>query len=171
MRLLPRRRALTALAAAVALLAAGCGVQDTGVIGAGRAPMMGTLGSTLGRLTLYFMLDGQLTPVQRPWGEGWASPTTAVQQLFEGPNPDELRAGYVSLLPTSHGLPVTVAMTGDSPTVVVPYPLQKLSPGGMNQIACTTVAALTAAGDLIQSGRVILSGPDMTNDQLVCGVG
>ncbi|WP_328611341.1 hypothetical protein OG943_20175 [Amycolatopsis sp. NBC_00345] len=170
MRLLRHRSALTALAAAVALLAAGCGIQSTGAITAGSAPLMPGSGSGIRRLTLYYLLDGRLTPVQRTWN-GELSASVAVQQLFQGPTASEQEKGFFSLLPTGAIPPVKVDFTGDSPTVTVTYPLAKLQPGGMNQIACTTVAAMTAAGDFVRTGRITLVGPDMTDDQLVCGVG
>jgi hypothetical protein len=162
-----RRRALTALAA-VALLAAGCGVQPTGVIPAGPAPAVA--GSRLGLLTLYFLLDGQLAPVQRPW-PGTKTPEIALAQLFDGPNDEELKMGYGSLLPTGVSPQVGITSADGTPTVTVPYPLQKLNPDGLSQISCTTIAALTAEGQFVRTGGITVAGPDLTATQVGCGTG
>lgn len=167
-----RARTQTALTvlitlAAVALPAAGCGVQPTGVIPAGPAPSVA--GSRSELLTLYFLLDGRLAPVQRPWS-GARTPEIALAQLFDGPDDEEQKAGYSTLLPTGVGVKIELTSADGTPTVAVPYPLQKLQPEGMSQISCTTVAALMAENQYVSTGGITLAGPGMTV-QLGCDAG
>jgi hypothetical protein len=162
-----RRRATTALAA-VALLAAGCGVQPTGVIPAGPAPAVA--GSQFDLMTLYFLLDGQLAPVQRSW-PGAKTPETALAQLFDGPSDEELKMGYGSLLPSGGSPKIGIASVDGTPTVTVPYAVQKLSTDGLSQIACTTIAAFTAEDQFIRTGGIAVIGPDRAATQVVCGTG
>ncbi|WP_329063731.1 hypothetical protein [Amycolatopsis sp. NBC_01480] len=166
----PRARTLTALItlAAVALPAAGCGVQPTGVIPAGPAPSVA--GSRSELLTLYFLLDGQLAPVQRPWS-GARTPEIALAQLFDGPNDEEQKIGYSSLLPTGVSPQFQLTSADGTPTVTVPYPLQKLPPDGMSQISCTTVAAVMSENQYVSSGGITLVGPQLTIHQVGCGIG
>jgi hypothetical protein len=162
------RRRGTAALAAVALLAAGCGIQPTGVVSAGPAPSVA--GPRFDLLTLYFLLDGQLAPVQRPW-PGTRTPEIALAQLFDGPSDEERKMGYTSLLPIGFDAKIEITAADGTPTVTVPFPLQKLQPDGMSQIACTTVAAVLSENQYVGSGGITLAGPGLTVHQVGCGIG
>ncbi|MFD5647828.1 hypothetical protein ACFWIP_40235 [Streptomyces anulatus] len=137
-----RKRAFRAVGAArIAMLLVlagtpltGCGIQETGVVGAGRPPVGDLLPPRDSRLLLFFFSpDDELLPVPRnvevPWqggpgsspaegGEASASlsPLTAVTALLQGPNKAERRAGRANspALPRARTPPERVVKGGSS---------------------------------------------------------
>ncbi|RJQ79316.1 hypothetical protein [Amycolatopsis panacis] len=135
-----------ALAGAVTgLSATACGVQPTDVIPAGDAPAAYDSGHGSTQLTLYFRFDGQLAPVTRDQSDV-VTPSGALTALFRGPDAAESAQGYYSALPVN-AAPASVNTAANPVVVTLPYPMKVIPSSGLNQIACTTVAALSAAGD------------------------
>ncbi|WP_097867081.1 hypothetical protein [Streptomyces sp. rh34] len=168
-----RRRALRGVALATLLPLAGaplsgCGIQETGVVGAGRPPVGDLLPPRDSRILLFFFSpDDELLPVPRivevPWQGGSGSspseseeasealsPLTAVTALLDGPNKAERRAG----LRNTRSLPraasaVDRVVTGAS-TVEVRLNLRvrRLSAPARDQLVCTAAFAAHAQGAL-----------------------
>ncbi|GAA3566340.1 hypothetical protein GCM10022222_57750 [Amycolatopsis ultiminotia] len=162
-----RSRAVLAVLIAVLAGAAGCGVQPTGVIPAGPAPAGFETGRRDSQLTLYFRFDGRLSPVERHQAAA-VSPEAAVKELFRGPTAAESAKGYTSMLPYGTGTP-SVDTTSNPVTVTVPYPLKALYPGGLDQVVCTTMAALSASGQANAVYGVSVKTSDARLDNVRCG--
>ncbi|WP_274035518.1 hypothetical protein [Streptomyces sp. MMBL 11-1] len=175
-----RKRTRRGVALATLLLAgaplSGCGIQETGVVGAGRPPVGDLLPPRDSRMLLFFFSpDDELLPVPRivevPWQDGSGSspseseeasealsPLTAVTALLDGPNKAERRAG----LRNTRSLPraasaVDRVVTGAS-TVEVRLNLRvrRLSAPARDQLVCTAAFAAHAQGAL----PVTLAGQD-----------
>ncbi|MFI1933289.1 hypothetical protein [Streptomyces sp. NPDC020330] len=175
-----RKRTRRGVALATLLLAgaplSGCGIQETGVVGAGRPPVGDLLPPRDSRMLLFFFSpDDELLPVPRivevPWQDGSGSspseseeasealsPLTAVAALLDGPNKAERRAG----LRNTRSLPraasaVDRVVTGAS-TVEVRLNLRVrlLSAPARDQLVCTAAFAAHAQGAL----PVTLAGQD-----------
>ncbi|MBB4682844.1 GerMN domain-containing protein [Amycolatopsis jiangsuensis] len=161
-----KRLLLSALALS-GVLVAGCGVQPTGVVPAGPAPAGFGSGRDSTQLTLYFLYDGRLTPVARNQADE-VSPDAALKALFRGPSAAESAKGFFSLLPS--GSPAVSVDTATSPvTVTVPYSAETLYPNGMNQIVCTTMAALSVSGLASGAYGISVHATDVQLDNLTCG--
>ncbi|MFI5613659.1 hypothetical protein [Amycolatopsis sp. NPDC051903] len=146
------------------VLLAACGIQPTPVIPAGPAPQ--AAGPDADRqLTLYFAVDGSLTPVVRHWGSP-VTPDLALAELFLGPTPAEQKTGLYSFLPTGT-TPATVDTTATPPTVTVPYSVKTIYLG-LDQIVCTTVAALSATGHPTDARGITVTTPDFTFGPTTC---
>ncbi|RSD15490.1 hypothetical protein EIY87_24305 [Amycolatopsis eburnea] len=147
------------LVLAVLLLVSACGVKPTPVIGAGPAPTLrNPEGDAPGtEVTLYFVLDGRLTPVARPVTSSMGVNTT-LSLLLGGPSRAEAADGYTTMLPAAGG---EIALSPDPPpTITLPFPVQQLTPIAVNQLVCTTFAALAAQSRYVIENAVVLAGTD-----------
>lgn len=121
-------------AASLALALVGCGVQPTGVIGAGEPAS----GLTRG-MRLYYASDTGLrgVPLLDPRSRDLNS---VVKLLAQGPGPAEQRAGLTSLVQELGGY--TVSGTGARVTIRMdgPYPLSGRDQG-TGQLVCTLARA------------------------------
>lgn len=146
----------------------GCGIQETGVVGAGRPPVGDLLPPRESRVLLFFFSpDGELLPVPRivdvPWqgdpeisaseseeASKALSPLKAVTALLDGPNKAERRAGLrnAPTLPREASAADRV-VTGDS-TVEVRLDLRvrRLSAPARDQLVCTAAFAAQTQGAL-----------------------
>jgi hypothetical protein len=152
-------RRFVALAALLTMTA--CGVQPTGVVGAGPAPGIPDARTSLAEpngLILYFLLDGKLHAVARP------SPTPeslglALNELLNGPNDPERAGGATTLLPP-FSTPVSVTgTTGSIPTVTVPFAVRRLPPLAISQLVCTAGAVSQWPADSAGINLIGLDGP------------
>ncbi|MEV0067581.1 MULTISPECIES: hypothetical protein [unclassified Amycolatopsis] len=157
------KKLVTALA--VLLLVSACGIQPTVVVPAGPAPTAVGPGARANQLTLYFLVDGQLAPVVRSWGSP-VSPELAVNELFQGPSPVEQKSGYYSLLFPGDGQ-VTIDTSSVPPTVSIPFSIKPLYLG-VDQVVCTTVAAMSAAGLPVDLRGVSVVTPDSRIGPTLC---
>jgi hypothetical protein len=152
-----KARLLAILAAAT--LAAGCGIQPTGVVPAGPGPQIrGTEGSTPPDLVaLYFVADGRVIPVDRP-AVGVTSPEAALTLLLKGPTADESVQGFTTFVPSEVGR--VHVYSGDPPYLVLPFNARKLSGQAVNQLVCTAMAAYSATGTPMRSPGMNITGPE-----------
>ncbi|MFD5248885.1 hypothetical protein ACFWIW_30380 [Amycolatopsis sp. NPDC058340] len=152
-----KTRVLPALAAAA--LTAACGVQPTGVVPAGPGPSIrATAGqSFLGGLTLYFVSDGRVIPVTRP-SEGFISPEGAITLLLKGPTEREAAQGLTTFVPPEVGR--VEVYSGDPASMVLPFPIRKLSNQAINQLVCTAIAASMASDRTPRPQGVNVTSPD-----------
>ncbi|RSN23926.1 hypothetical protein NQK81_07135 [Amycolatopsis roodepoortensis] len=152
-----RTRALPALAAATLLAA--CGVQPTGVVPAGPGPSIRATTGTYVRagLTLYFVSDGRVIPVTRP-SEGFISPEGALTLLLKGPTEREAAQGLTTFVPPEIGR--VEVYSGNPTSIVLPFPVRKLSNQAINQLVCTTIAASADTGRAPVTPGVNVSSPD-----------
>ncbi|MEV6420766.1 hypothetical protein [Streptomyces sp. NPDC051662] len=129
-----RRTGAVAALGIVGIALMGCGVQPTGVIGAGEPAS----GLTRG-VRLYFASDSGLRGVSRPDTE-IKNLGAVVKMLAAGPGPAELRDGLTSLLQQLGGY--TVTGTGTQVTVQLdgPYP-ESGRDQGTGQLVCTLARA------------------------------
>ncbi|WP_326834838.1 hypothetical protein VSH64_07900 [Amycolatopsis rhabdoformis] len=134
------------------LLAAGCGIQPTGVVPAGSGPYLNK--QSAGRVSLYFLRGGKLAPVLRFTGSSReVGPQNVLAALFAGPTAQERAEGYSSLLPTGQ-IFSAVDTTSTPVTVRVPTALPDDVPARLGQVVCTTIAALVAGGRSVGSAGV-----------------
>lgn len=168
-----RKRAFRAVGLTTLLVLAGvplsgCGIQQTGVVGAGRPPVGDLLPSRDTRVLLFFFSpDDELLPVPRivdvPWqgdpeisaseseeASEALSPLTAVTALLDGPNKAERGAGLrnASSLPREASV-VDRVLTGDS-TVEIRLDLvvRRLSAPARDQLVCTAAFSAQTQGAL-----------------------
>lgn len=166
-----RRRVFRTVRLATLLLLAGaplsgCGIQETGVVGAGRPPVGDLLPPRESRVLLFFFSpDDQLLPVPRnvhvPWqgGSGTStpesgeasealSPTTAVTALLDGPNKAERRAGLRNApsLPGEASAADRVMTRGTTVEVRLSLRVRRLSASARDQLVCTAAFAAHAQG-------------------------
>ncbi|WP_370961811.1 hypothetical protein [Amycolatopsis sp. cg9] len=147
------------LVLAVLLLVSACGVKPTPVVGAGPAPTLrNPEGSARGaEVILYFVLDGRLTPVSRPITSSVGVNTT-LSLLLSGPSYAEAADGYTTMLPAAGG---EISLSPDPPpTITLPFPVQQLNPTAINQVVCTTFAALAAQSRYVIENSVSIAGTD-----------
>lgn len=152
-----KARLLAVLASA--MLAAGCGIQPTGVIQAGPGPQIRGTESTRppGVMTLYFVADGRVTPVDRP-AVGVATPETAIALLLKGPTADESALGFTTFVP--YEVDRVQVFPGNPPIISLPFSAYKLSGQAVNQLVCTATAAYSARDTPLISPGMNVSGPD-----------
>lgn len=155
------------LVLAVLLLVSACGIKPTPVLGAGPAP---TLHNPVndGRSTdviLYFVRDGRVAPVSRPGGFPVTVEST-LAMLLTGPSAQEEADGYTTSLPRRAG-GLTVS-PGPPATIDFAFPLRPISGTGINQLVCTTFAALAASGGNSVDGTIALAGPDVRLPYQTC---
>ncbi|MFJ5049685.1 hypothetical protein [Streptomyces sp. NPDC088719] len=166
-----RRRLFRTVRLATLLLLAGaplsgCGIQETGVVGAGRPPVGDLLPPRESRVLLFFFSpDDQLLPVPRnvhvPWqgGSGTStpeggeasealSPLTAVTALLDGPNKAERRAGLRNApsLPGEASAADRVMTRGTTVEVRLSLRVRRLSASARDQLVCTAAFAAHAQG-------------------------
>jgi hypothetical protein len=115
---------------AAALLAAGCGVQPSGVI-VGAAPPSGAVDRSG---ALYLVRAGRVTPVQRPVRPGPPSTEARLDQLAAGPTAAESARGLTTEVPRS-AAPFTVTVSGG--VVTVRAAGGELSDVAVDQVVCT----------------------------------
>jgi len=137
------------LVMAVLLLAGGCGIQPTPVIPLGPAPTIPNQSSS--NLTLYFVTQGRVVASTRVTGTGF-SPADALNLLIKGPNQSEVSQGLYSELPPSTGKPITVDDQSVPVQIFVPFSQKELTEIAINQLACTSIAALATSGRTPDSG-------------------
>ncbi|MFJ7415438.1 hypothetical protein ACIQWZ_32230 [Streptomyces sp. NPDC098077] len=166
-----RRRLFRTVRLATLLLLAGaplsgCGIQETGVVGAGRPPVGDLLPPRESRVLLFFFSpDDQLLPVPRnvhvPWqgGSGTStpeageasealSPLTAVTALLDGPSKAERRAGLRNApsLPGEASAADRVMTRGTTVEVRLSLRVRRLSASARDQLVCTAAFAAHAQG-------------------------
>jgi len=152
---------------AVLLLVSACGIKPTPVLGAGPAPTLRNPvnDGTATDVILYFLNHDQTVPVARPA----VFPTrveATLTMLLDGPSAEETSAGYTTALPRSLG---TITMTPGPPaTITVSFPLRSITGAGINQLVCTTVAALATQGGYATDGTVALAGSDVLLPYQTC---
>ncbi|MEI5036336.1 hypothetical protein RB201_37800 [Streptomyces sp. S1A(2023)] len=160
-----RRREFRAVRIATLLLLAGaplsgCGIQETGVVGAGRPPVGDLLPPRDSRMLLFFFSpDDELLPVPRivdvPWQAGSGSsppesgeasealsPLTAVSTLLDGPNKAERRAGLRNApsLPGETSAVDRVVTRGTTVEVRLNLRVRRLSASARDQLLVCTAA-------------------------------
>ena len=155
------------LVLAAVLLVSACGVKPTPVVQAGPAPTLRSPASDRQGtdVVLYFLVDGRLSPVVRP-AERVVTLGETLTMLLDGPTVDEHAEGYRTMLPIRTG-PVAVS-PGRPPTISLPFPLRPLTGVGINQLACTTSAALAAQGGSGVDGTVTFAGTDVQLPYQTC---
>lgn len=154
------------LVVAILLLVAGCGIQPTPVFQAGLAPTKSN--SNTANLTLYFVSQGRVVPSTRATGTA-VSPATALNLLLKGPSSAESGEQLYSELPLPTGEPITVDAQSYPVVVYLPFSLKELSSLAINQVVCTTRAALVTSGPVSTSGLdVILATTDGKLDPRPC---
>ena len=146
------------VALAALLTTTACGVQPTGVVGAGPAPTIPDTRNGLveNDLILYFLFDGQLHAVARPSSKP-VSVGMAISELLNGPDDGERAKGVTSLLPPISA-PVSVTL-GGTPTVTVPFAIRGLPSLAVSQLACTAIAVSRSANCSAGINLVGLDGP------------
>ena len=133
-----------ALALAVALAAAGCGIPATGPTSSGAAPSPAANGQQV-----YFVLNGALQPSLRQGGERRdGAAALALELLAKGPLPAERAAGFTSEIPADVQIFESTADT----VILVSQNIgssdpTRLSDAAAAQITCTAVAAHARVGD------------------------
>ncbi|MEV6227175.1 hypothetical protein AB0L88_04695 [Saccharopolyspora shandongensis] len=151
--------------AAVLLVLAGCGVQPTDVVLAGKAPDGIARGPVL-----YFVTGepGQVRPTIRETGR-LGTVTEALRLLAAGLTPAEGAAGFRTELPfltteqVSAGTP-----DGGIVTVQLPVPPSTLSALASTQLVCTAVGVSAMAGANAQKLMVQLSGSGEVGKPVLC---
>ncbi|MEV4876500.1 hypothetical protein [Streptomyces cyaneofuscatus] len=156
-----RARRAGLLAALLALAwgaSAGCGIQETAVVDAGRPAVADLLPPREGRMLLFFYSpDGELLPVPRiveaPWpvptaGAGGPDARAAVAALLAGPDKAERRAGLRSApsLPRSASATDRVVTGGRSVEVRLRLRVARLTGPARDQLVCTAAFAAHAQG-------------------------
>lgn len=134
---------------AALLLVGGCGIQPTPVIQVGTAPTIHDQSSP--DLTLYFVTQGRVVSATRATGST-LSPATALNMLLKGPNQSESSQGLYTELPAATGEAITVDTRTFPVDVRVPFSVKELSDVAINQLACTSIAALATSGQTRESG-------------------
>ncbi|MEV6825901.1 hypothetical protein [Amycolatopsis sp. NPDC051102] len=155
------------LVLAVLLLVSACGIKPTPVLGAGPAPTLRNPvnGGPGTDVILYFLRDGRPAPVTRPGGFPVTVQST-LAMLLEGPSSDEKADGYTTALPRLVG-GITVS-PGPPATITFSSPLRPIGAAGINQLVCTTFAALTLDGGSSVNGTIALIGPDVQLPYQTC---
>jgi len=144
---------------AVLLLAGGCGIQPTPVIPLGPAPTIPNPASGP-NLTLYFVSQGRVVPSTRVTGTA-LKPTDALNLLLKGPNQSEFSQGIYTELPTPNGKSIDVDDRTVPVQVFVPFSQKELTDVAINQLACTSIAALATSSRVPDSGLgVVLTMTD-----------
>ncbi|MET9706472.1 hypothetical protein [Streptomyces griseus] len=170
------RHALAALLFLAGALLSGCGIQETGVVAAGRPPVGDLLPPRDSRVLLFFLSpDDELLPVPRivdvPWqgdsgspspdGEEASealSPLTAVTALLDGPNKAERKAGLRNApsLPREASAADRVVTGASTVEVRLDLRVRRLSAPARDQLVCTAAFAAHTQGAL----PVVLIGQD-----------
>ncbi|WP_228994429.1 hypothetical protein [Streptomyces sp. DH8] len=174
-----RRRLLRAARLAVPLVLAhgpltGCGIQETGVVEAGRPAVGDLLPARETRLLLFFYsAEGDLLPVPRivdvPWHGGGAPPDAqepqgalsalaAVTAQLAGPDKEERRAGLSNApsLPDTASAADRVLTRGSTVEVRLRLKVRTLPAPARAQLVCTAAYAAHPQG----APSVRLVGPD-----------
>jgi hypothetical protein len=126
-------------AALMTLLAVtACGVQPTGVINAGDAPVIPDDRNATGYVVLYFVIDGRLTGLPRQTPSSASIPAT-LELLLKGPTNGERANGATTFLPLVSSK-ATVSYD-DIPVVKVLFPVLDLPQLAVSQLTCTVLAA------------------------------
>jgi hypothetical protein len=123
--------------AALVLLVAGCGIQPSGVTGAGQAPTGLAPGATL-----YFLdTHEHLQPQLRRTGH-LESVSEVVPLLLTGPGDSDL---HTEIAPSSTTQVIVTTPPGLI-QLVLPLTINDVTPLGIDQIVCTALAAYVQAG-------------------------
>jgi Sporulation and spore germination len=131
------RMRTVALVSAMAL--AGCGVTDTGPMGAG-APARGQGTAEASQvLRVYFLTPHGMWPVARPAAPG-AGPQAALDALLAGPTRAERARGLVTALPSGTRRAQARASRG-SVELYLPWLVSELGRMAVHQLVCTVSAA------------------------------
>ncbi|MFD5428391.1 hypothetical protein [Streptomyces sp. NPDC127084] len=182
-----RYRYAVAAVAPVALLLAGCGIQETDVIEAGGPATVQAFVDGGSDLLLFFRgPDGQLSPVIRSpssflgtstgFGPEYeqAQDTTAltgksVLELFAGPDKHDKAAGLGTGLPQADPrghLLVGPEQGSGEVEVVLPIALRGLDEIALRQLVCTIAYAQDSQGET----AVRLTGQDISMSPATCGI-
>ncbi|MEU2158121.1 hypothetical protein ABZ532_24460 [Streptomyces sp. NPDC019396] len=183
-----RYRYAAAAALPVAVLLAGCGIQETDVVEAGGPATIQTFVTHGDDMLLFFRApDGELSPVIRtaysestgstagfPPGsaspDGEASPATtgkAVQALLAGPGKEDLAAGLGTGLPrVKPGGFLRLAPEQGGVSAGLPIALGGLDETAVRQLICTIAYAEDAEGGV----KVRLTGQDISMAPATCGI-
>ncbi|MFD4233415.1 hypothetical protein [Streptomyces sp. NPDC058542] len=163
-----RAAGLAALLVLAGAPLSGCGIQETGVVGAGRPPVGDLLPPRDSRVLLFFFSpDDELLPVPRivdvPWQGGPGSspseseeasealsPLTAVTALLDGPNEAERRAGLRNApsLPREASAADRVVTGASTVEVRLDLRVRRLSAPARDQLVCTAAFAAQTQGAL-----------------------
>ncbi|MFI5944725.1 hypothetical protein ACIBCB_31410 [Streptomyces uncialis] len=183
----PNRAGVLALAMALgAVPLAGCGVQATDVIEAGRPPTLYVPSGYENWMLLFFRApDGRLLPVarSRTGVAGDQSPPPyspkALGALFMGPQPEDRDLGLSTSLPKvtgwaqsgpaqepNGGDSASTPSKGDTTEVFLSVRLSALDDTAVQQVICTVAYADSIDG----SRRVALRGTDAVMEPAGCGV-
>ncbi|GAB3151912.1 hypothetical protein GCM10027258_52020 [Amycolatopsis stemonae] len=152
---------------AVLALAGGCGIKPTPAVGAGPAPTLRNPAGGGGGadLILYFVMDGRVRPVARP-SDHSVGVSTALSVLLSGPTDAEAADGYTTMLPPEAG---PIALSPGTPAAITfPFPIGRLSATAVDQLVCTSFAALAAVGSYVVGGTITLVGQDTTLPAQTC---
>ncbi|WP_424211112.1 hypothetical protein ACN20G_02860 [Streptomyces sp. BI20] len=172
-----RRAPLCLLACLLPLATAGCAVDTTGPVPAGRGAIVHTTGDLGPGLLHWTDGHGGLVPIPVPEGRA-TDPTRYLELLLRGPGPDARRVGLGSEVPEYHaedpgpdgGLagsraprpPAVRAAAGtgvDADWIAdLPYAVGSLDATARRQIVCTVATAVDRAG----RASVAVRGPDTT---------
>lgn len=139
------------LAIGLAAVLAGCGIRPTEVVRGGQSA-----GGTPPGVPLYFLADGRVSPVVRVTGAQSVDADEALDLLDDGTKQAERAAGFRTEIPDTATLSVESAERGRI-TVAVGLDPGRLSGAAVDQIACTTKAALAMQGAGVD--RIVLAGP------------
>lgn len=124
-------------AALVTAVLTGCALQPTGVVEERAAPTGVAPG-----VTLYFLdADGRLEPQVRETGS-LGTVGDAVSLLLDGPGGSGAATGIADVQVTRVG----VVVDGDEVHLRLPLSSAEVAPAGLDQIACTALAAHVQAG-------------------------
>ncbi|MET0135263.1 MAG: hypothetical protein ABW215_16920 [Kibdelosporangium sp.] len=130
------------LLSGIVLLLSACGVQPSGVIAGGPAP----LGSIEGTV-LYLVSNQTLTTVLRP-RDHELSPAETLTLLVAGPTAEEQAAHIDSDIPVGIG---ALTVTGD--TVMLPVDVTSLSTMAVEQFVCTLATISDPGTEITLTGQ------------------
>ncbi|MFI0420878.1 hypothetical protein [Spongiactinospora sp. 9N601] len=119
---------------------AGCGVQPSDAIPAGEPPSGPVARATT--IKLYFLKNGRLSAVTRPWADGRPLfPGDTLALLAAGPNTTETAQGFTTDVPPDAGPFSAIVRPVGQVVVNLSIPAKDLSERAVEQIACTAADA------------------------------
>lgn len=129
------------------LLSTGCGIATTGVVESGRPGTVKLAAGPDPGLAYFLTPEGVLVPVVLNDGPVSPSPGYALTRLLAGPDATARAAGLTTELPSMDNklyekFGVTMADSGTTFEITLPFPVEPLSAAARRQLACTTVSAL-----------------------------
>lgn len=170
-----RKAAAAAALTVPLLLATGCGIATTGVVGSGSAGTVKLSTAPDPGLAYFIAPDGALVPV--PVSDRMQRPEAGftIGVLLEGPSEAAREAGLTTEIPVADTKSPfgteyvqTVKADGDGKTlrVVLPVPVEPLSGPARRQLACTALAAVRTS----PAPEILLLGSDGKQRSAVCEI-